>query len=168
MLYRANERHGRCSLYNSECADTIVNMERLARRLKEARSRHGMTLEVASGAAKISPAYLHKLEAGRVMTPSPHVLRRLAAVFGVPYATLMTLAGYLDDEGPAAGAEEAPDHASGTKERPMAQSTRGGDPTNAEIVRLLQAVQAELGELKRGQNELVKRLGKAAPRKTSG
>ena len=127
-----------------------------------------MTLEAASGAAKISPAYLHKLEAGRVMTPSPHVLRRLAGVFGVPYPTLMTLAGYLDHAEPAAGAEATPDGIPGTKEKPMKQSTTSGVPTNAEIVRLLQAVRAELGELKRGQNELAKRLGKATPRKTTG
>ncbi len=143
-------------------------MKELARRLKETRSRHEMTLEAVSGAAKISPAYLHKLEAGRVMTPSPHVLRRLAAVLGMPYPTLMTLAGYLERAEPAAGAEPAPDATPGTKEKPMKQATTSGDPTNAEIVRLLRAVQAELGELKRGQNELAKKLDKATPRKTTG
>jgi len=142
-------------------------MEELAKRLKEARSSHGMTLEAASGAAKISPAYLHKLEAGRVQTPSPHVLRRLAAVLGVPYRTLMTLAGYLDRAEPAAGAEGTPHGIPGTKEKPMTQSTTRAVPTNAEIVRLLQTVRAELGELRRGQAELAKKLGKATPRKTT-
>jgi transcriptional regulator with XRE-family HTH domain len=143
-------------------------MEELAKRLREARSSHGMTLEAASGAAKISTAYLHKLEAGRVKTPSPHVLRRLAEVFGVPYRTLMALAGYLDHSEPAAGADGTPDGIPSRKEKPMKQSTTSGVPTNAEIVRLLQAVRAELGELRRGQDELAKRLGKATPHKTNG
>ena len=143
-------------------------MEELAKHLREARASRRMTLEAAGGAAKVSPAYLHKLEAGRVMTPSPHVLRRLAAVLGVPYPTLMTLAGYLDRAEPAAGAQPAPDAAPGTKEKAMKQPTTTGVPTNAEIVRLLQAMQAELGELRRSQDELVKKLGKAVPRKIAG
>jgi transcriptional regulator with XRE-family HTH domain len=143
-------------------------MEELAKRLREARSSHGMTLEAASGAAKISTAYLHKLEAGRVMTPSPHVLRRLAAVFGVPYPTLMTLAGYLDHPEPATGAKGTRHGIPGTKEKPMKQSTTSGVATNAEIVRLLQAIRAELGELRRSQDELAKKLSKATPRKTAG
>jgi len=143
-------------------------MEELAQSLREARSGHGMTLETASEAARISPAYLHKLEAGRVQTPSPHVLRRLAAVFGVPYPTLMALAGYLDHPKPAAGAKGTRDGKPGGKGERMTQSTTGDVATNAEIVRLLQAVQAELGELRRGQDELAKRLGNATPRKTTG
>jgi len=143
-------------------------MEELAKCLREARSSHGMTLESASEAAKISAAYLHKLEAGRVQTPSPHVLRRLATVLGVPYLTLMTRAGYLDHSESAAGAEGTRDGTPGRKGKPMKQATTSGVATNAEIVRLLQAVQAELGELRRGQEKLAKRLGKVSPHKTSG
>ena len=139
-------------------------MEKLASSLKEARSSQRMTLETASEAAKISPAYLHKLEAGRVQTPSPHVLRRLATVLGVPYLTLMTLAGYLAHSESAAGAERTADGTPGRRGRPMKRSTTSGSPTNAEIVRLLQAVQVELTELRRGQDELAKNLGKTTPR----
>jgi transcriptional regulator with XRE-family HTH domain len=144
----------------------MVAMEGLASRLKEARSRHRMSLETASGAAKISSAYLHKLEAGRVQTPSPHVLRRLATVLEIPYLDLMALAGYLDGPETAVTAK-APDKGDrGRKGRPMSPSTTKGVPTNAEIVRLLQAVQAEIRELKRGQDDLAKKLGKASLGKT--
>jgi transcriptional regulator with XRE-family HTH domain len=140
-------------------------MEKLAKSLREARSNRGMTLETASEAAKISPAYLHKLEAGHVQTPSPHVLRRLATVLGVPYLTLMTLAGYLDHSASTAAAEGSRAGTPGRKGKLMKQATTSGVPTNAEIVRLLQAVQAELAELRRSQDELVKMLGKTTPRK---
>jgi transcriptional regulator with XRE-family HTH domain len=143
-------------------------MDELAKSLREARSSRGMTLEAASGAAKISTAYLHKLEAGRVQTPSPHVLRRLAAVFGTPYPALMTLAGYLDQSEPTAGSKGAPAATPGKKEKSVKQSPTSAAATNAEIVRLLQAVLAELGELKRGQAELATKLGKPTPPKTTG
>jgi transcriptional regulator with XRE-family HTH domain len=126
-----------------------------------------MTLEAASRAAKISTAYLHKLEAGRVQTPSPHVLRRLAAVLEMPYLDFMALAGYLEGSETAVAAEASHKSKHGREEEPMGPSTTKGMPTNAEIVRLLQAIQTELGELKRGQDDLVKKLAKAAPGKTA-
>jgi transcriptional regulator with XRE-family HTH domain len=36
-----------------------------------------------------------QLEKGRIQKPSPHVLHSLAAVYAVPYETLMEKAGYL-------------------------------------------------------------------------
>ena len=45
--------------------------------------------------AKISAAYLQKLEAGMVKNPSPRVLHRLATVLDVSYGKLMELAGYV-------------------------------------------------------------------------
>lgn len=133
-------------------------MEQLAARLKEARSSRGLTLEAAAAAARISPAYLHKLEAGRVQTPSPHVLRRLATVLGVPYLELMTLAGYLVEGDSSTTAEKATDRGPTERSRAMEQPPASGGPTNAEIVRLLQAVQTQLGELKHGQDDLAKQL----------
>jgi transcriptional regulator with XRE-family HTH domain len=168
VLCRArNGQRLRAIHYSRTCA-TIVNVEKLAKSLNEARSRQGMTLETVSKAAKISPAYLYKLEAERVRTPSPHVLRRLATVLGVPYLTLMTLAGYLADSESAAGAERTADGTPGRKGEPMKQSTTSGGPTNAEILRQLQAVRVELTELRRGQDELAKNLGKTTPRKSNG
>jgi transcriptional regulator with XRE-family HTH domain len=140
-------------------------MEELARRLKKARSSRGMTLETASGAARISPAYLHKLEAGLVRTPSPHVLRRLATVLDLPYLKLMTLAGYLAPAESTAAAETA--RQAHGEEDPMKQPATAARPTNAEIMRLLQDVQAELAGLRRSQDDLVRKLMKAAPRKSA-
>jgi len=43
----------------------------------------------------LSNAYLSQLEKGKIQKPSPHVLHSLAAVYAVPYETLMEKAGYL-------------------------------------------------------------------------
>jgi transcriptional regulator with XRE-family HTH domain len=73
----------------------LVLME-LGRALNRARESSQQSLEGVARPAKISAAYLHKLERGQVKTPSPRVLARLAGVLGVPYLRLMQLAGYLD------------------------------------------------------------------------
>ena len=43
----------------------------------------------------VSNAYLSQLENGKIHKPSPNVLHSLAAVYAVPYETLMEKAGYL-------------------------------------------------------------------------
>jgi transcriptional regulator with XRE-family HTH domain len=43
----------------------------------------------------VSNAYLSQLEKGKIQKPSPNVLHSLAAVYAVPYETLMEKAGYL-------------------------------------------------------------------------
>jgi transcriptional regulator with XRE-family HTH domain len=43
----------------------------------------------------VSNAYLSQLENGKIHKPSPNILRSLAAVYAVPYETLMEKAGYL-------------------------------------------------------------------------
>jgi transcriptional regulator with XRE-family HTH domain len=134
-------------------------MNEPATRLKQARTGQGMTLDVASDSARISTAYPHKLEAGRVQTPSPHVLGRLASVLGVPYLELLTLAGYLDLPESPGHSENVPHHPHAERSFAMNEPPSSDNPTNAEIVRLLQAVQAELGELRRGQEELARQLG---------
>jgi HTH-type transcriptional regulator, competence development regulator len=65
--------------------------------LADLRIARGFTLrqvEEATGNA-VSNAYLSQLEKGRVQKPSPNVLHSLAAVYGVPYESLMEKAGYL-------------------------------------------------------------------------
>jgi HTH-type transcriptional regulator, competence development regulator len=69
----------------------------LGTELKSARDQLGLSLQAVSETAKISAAYLQKLERGQVGTPSPHVLRRLGSSLGLPYLRLMELAGYLDE-----------------------------------------------------------------------
>jgi transcriptional regulator with XRE-family HTH domain len=70
----------------------------LGKELKQGREAKGVSLDAIAGPAKISAAYLHKLERGVVNNPSPRVLARIAAVLKIPYLRLMELAGYLDEE----------------------------------------------------------------------
>lgn len=70
----------------------------LGKELAKAREGAGMSLESVAGPAKISAAYLHKLEHGIVNSPSPRVLARIAVVMEISYLRLMELAGYLDEE----------------------------------------------------------------------
>ena len=69
----------------------------LGKELNKSRKDKGASLEVVAGPAKISAAYLHKLERGVVNNPSPRVLARIALALEVPYLRLMELAGYLDE-----------------------------------------------------------------------
>lgn len=73
-------------------------MLELGQELHKLRKQKGETLQTISSGAKISTAYLQKLENGKVNAPSPHVLRRLAKVLEVPYLRLMALAGYLPEQ----------------------------------------------------------------------
>jgi transcriptional regulator with XRE-family HTH domain len=73
-------------------------LKELGKELKLAREKKGVSLESIAGPAKISGAYLHKLEHGVVGSPSPRVLARLALALEVEYLRLMDLAGYLDEE----------------------------------------------------------------------
>jgi len=74
--------------------------------LRQAREVRGHSSIEAARRARISPAYLSKLENDAVRRPSPAVLYRLSEVLGVPYADLMALVGY-----PLPGVDAAPDHA---------------------------------------------------------
>lgn len=67
----------------------------MGRELAHAREAAGRSLADVAQSAGISTAYLHKLEHGRVNSPSPKVLYRLSQALEVPYARLMDLAGYV-------------------------------------------------------------------------
>ena len=73
-------------------------LDKLGIELKKTRDKRGASLQAIADTAKISAAYLQKLERGEVSSPSPRVLRRLASSVGLPYLDLMELAGYLDEE----------------------------------------------------------------------
>ena len=69
----------------------------LSQVLADLRKAKGLSLrevQEATGGA-VSNAYLSQLERQKIKKPSPNVLRSLAAVYGVPYETLMEKAGYL-------------------------------------------------------------------------
>jgi transcriptional regulator with XRE-family HTH domain len=65
--------------------------------LGDLRVAKGMSLRQVEDATDkaVSNAYLSQLEKGRIRKPSPNVLHRLAAVYGVPYDALMEKAGYV-------------------------------------------------------------------------
>lgn len=63
--------------------------------LRQARHVRGLSGAEVARAAKISAAYLSKLENDSVKKPSPPVLLQLSEALAVPYADLMRLSGYL-------------------------------------------------------------------------
>jgi transcriptional regulator with XRE-family HTH domain len=69
----------------------------LAGLLADLRTARGFTLRQVEEATNraVSNAYLSQLEKGKVQKPSPNVLHSLAAVYAVPYESLMEKAGYL-------------------------------------------------------------------------
>jgi transcriptional regulator with XRE-family HTH domain len=69
-------------------APTIGGVLRRAREVRE------LSAIDAARAARISPAYLSKLENDAVKRPSPHVLHQLSEALTLPYAELMRLSGY--------------------------------------------------------------------------
>lgn len=70
-------------------------LKKLGTELKAVRQIKGLSLSAVARPARISVAYLQKLEAGVVMNPSPRVLHRLTGVLEISYLTAMELAGYI-------------------------------------------------------------------------
>jgi transcriptional regulator with XRE-family HTH domain len=69
--------------------------DQLPKILKQARELRGFSLRSAAAKAEISGTYLSQLEAAAIKEPSPHVLYKLANVYGISYADLMRAAGYV-------------------------------------------------------------------------
>jgi transcriptional regulator with XRE-family HTH domain len=80
---------------NQRPRGVLVPETTLGRQLHEVRQLRGISLKAVAEPARISPAYLQKLERDEVKSPSPHVLYRLAEALRVPYPRLMALAGYV-------------------------------------------------------------------------
>jgi HTH-type transcriptional regulator, competence development regulator len=68
--------------------------DRLGPFLAKARSATGKSLRTVERETGISNAYLSQLETGKIKTPAPQNLHRLAEVYRVPYELLMELAGF--------------------------------------------------------------------------
>jgi transcriptional regulator with XRE-family HTH domain len=66
--------------------------------LQKIRLLKGLSLTKTAKDARISPAYLQKLERNGVEEPSPHILLRIAKALGVEYLDLMRLFGYIRDD----------------------------------------------------------------------
>ncbi|MEJ0028805.1 MAG: helix-turn-helix transcriptional regulator [Rhizomicrobium sp.] len=72
----------------------MTNMNRLGQLLADGRRRKQLTLRAVQDKVGISNAYLSQLETAKVGAPSPVVLHKLAALYDIPYATVMQEAGY--------------------------------------------------------------------------
>lgn len=72
-------------------------MATLAEELKRLRALKDWSLRQveAKTEGRVSNSYLYQLENGAVKEPSPHVLFELSKAYGVPYASLMSVAGYV-------------------------------------------------------------------------
>lgn len=66
----------------------------LAAFIAEARTKAGLTLRAVEKETGVSNAYLSQLEHGKIQTPAPQNLHKLATLYRVPYELLMELAGY--------------------------------------------------------------------------
>lgn len=73
-------------------------MARLGKTLTTARERKGLTLRDVERATGLSNAYLSQIENGRIASPSPKVLHKIAAIYELPYTALMSQAGYPTEE----------------------------------------------------------------------
>jgi HTH-type transcriptional regulator, competence development regulator len=80
-------------------------MTTLGKSLTSARERKGLSLREAERGTGISNAYLSQIENGKISSPSPNVLHKLAAFYGLSYAALMQEAGYPSSESGFAGGE---------------------------------------------------------------
>ena len=62
--------------------------------LKTMREAKALSLRQVEGKSGISNAFISQMESGKVKQPSPVILYKLAELYGVPYESLMELAGY--------------------------------------------------------------------------
>ncbi|MEI5680692.1 helix-turn-helix transcriptional regulator [Mesorhizobium sp. CCNWLW179-1] len=62
--------------------------------LAASRGKLGLSLRSVEAETGVSNAYLSQLERGKIKTPAPQILYKLAAHYRIPYVLLMELAGY--------------------------------------------------------------------------
>lgn len=114
----------------------VGNPKDLGAELRGVRQGKGMSRHAVAKPARISAAYLQKIEAGAVRNPSPRILERVAGVLDISYGRLMELAGYSLPP-PEGGGEHAPG-------RPIEQALQTEDLSREE----LKAVAAFIAHLK--------------------
>jgi len=69
-------------------------MQTLGQFLAELRQGRGLTFRDLEERSSISNGYLNLLEHDRIKKPSPETLFKLSNFYGVPFSSLMKLAGY--------------------------------------------------------------------------
>ena len=85
------------------------NTAKLAAFLASARSNLDRSLRAVEKETGVSNAYLSQLEHGKIRTPSPHNLHKLAQLYRVRYELLMDLAGDPIPKTPSAELQTAHD-----------------------------------------------------------
>lgn len=129
----------------------------LGEQLKVARQATGRSLQSVAEAAKVSTAYLHKLEGGAVNSPNPRLLLRLAEELQISYAALMLSAGYL------LPTTEEQAHAARSAATATADDRDPLPAGNPDIVRLLHEVLARLDGLSAQHDVLLQAVSPASP-----
>ena len=72
----------------------VNDQQKLGPYLKTIREANALSLREVERKSGISNAFISQMESGKVKQPSPVILYKLAELFGVPYESLMALAGY--------------------------------------------------------------------------
>lgn len=70
------------------------NSSELGQFLSSTRQHKKLSLRAVEAKTGVSNAYLSQIENGKIGSPSPVILRKLSDFYGVPYSTLLKLAGY--------------------------------------------------------------------------
>src|SRR4051812_31176498 len=70
----------------------------LGPRLRALREEKGMSLRKVERESGINSGYLSQLERGEIAQPTPSVLHKVAKAYGEPLGTLMSWAGYIEDD----------------------------------------------------------------------
>ena len=68
--------------------------EPLGQYLKRLRKERFLTLRAVEEKTGVSNAYLSQVENGKIISPSPTVLSKLAECYHIPYGRLLELAGH--------------------------------------------------------------------------
>ena len=67
---------------------------KLGQYLRTMRDAKALSLRQVESKSGISNAFVSQMESGKVKQPSPIMLYKLAELYGIPYESLMELAGY--------------------------------------------------------------------------
>lgn len=76
----------------------IIMKTNLGNKLRQVRKLKSLSLRDVEAKTGISNAYLSQLERGDASNPSPKKLKSLADCYVIPYADLLSLAGYLSSD----------------------------------------------------------------------
>ena len=115
----------------------------LGTHLRALRAARALTLREVEASSSVSNAYISQLEQGKISSPSPHILQKLANSYGVPCESLLERAGYM------------PERASGPLE--LAPAAAGGVSTSGRSrdakSKTVRRVPASLGEITTEEEE---------------